>query len=257
MRDRAPAAALLLGLLALWEGFAYLEAVPRWILPGPLDILRAGLDAAPIMWPHIWQSLLETWLGLAMALVGGLALALVLDLSTLLRRAIYPLLVVSQTIPIMALAPLLIIWFGYGTLPKALVVFLVCFFPIAVNTADGLTGTDPEVMALFRSMGATRWQTFARLRAPNAMPAFFTGLKVAVTYSLVGAIIGEWVGASKGLGVFMIRASNSFLTARVFAAIAVTAILSVSMFLVVTAIERLALPWYYTAARQEQWEEVH
>ena len=256
IRDSAPALALLLGFLVLWEAFARLGAMPRWILPSPLDILNAGVEAAPLMWPHVWQSLVETWIGLGMALAGGLLLAFALDLFALLRKAIYPLLVVSQTIPIMALAPLLIIWFGYGTLPKALIVLLICFFPIAINTADGLTGTDPEMVALFRSMGATRWQTFTRLRLPNAMPSFFTGLKVAVTYSLVGAIIGEWVGASKGLGVFMIRASNSFLTARVFAAIVVTAILSVAMFLLVTAIERLALPWYYTAARQEQWEEI-
>lgn len=255
-RERMPALLLLVGLLVLWECFVLWGGTPRWILPSPSDIVRAGVEAAPLMAPHVWQTLLETWLGLALALVGGLALALAIDLSSVLRRALYPLLVASQTIPIMALAPLLIIWFGYGILPKVVVVFLVCFFPIAINTADGLAGADPEMLALLRSMGATRWQIFTRVRLPGAMPAFFTGLKIAITYSVVGAIIGEWVGASRGLGIFMLRASNSFLTDRVFAAIAVTSLLSIAMFLMVVAIERATLRWYYTAARQEQWEEV-
>jgi ABC-type nitrate/sulfonate/bicarbonate transport system permease component len=255
-RGLAPSVGLLLALAAIWEAYARLGPTPQWILPSPSEIVRAGFESAPLMWPHIWQSLLETWAGLALAIVGGVLLAVVLDLSALLRRALYPLLVVSQTVPILALAPLLIIWFGYGMLPKAIVVFLVCFFPIAVNTTDGLGGTDSDMIALFRSLGASRWQVFARLRLPSALPAFFTGLKIAVTYGLVGAIIGEWVGASKGLGVFMIRASNSFLTARVFAAIAVTAALSVGMFLVVAALERALLPWHYRASSQEQWEEM-
>ncbi|MGQ9713783.1 MAG: ABC transporter permease [Anaerolineae bacterium] len=255
-RERMPALLLLLGLLVLWELFVLWGGTPRWILPSPSDIVRAGVEAAPLMAPHIWQTLLETWLGMALALVGGLILALAIDLSSLLRRALYPLLVASQTIPIMALAPLLIIWFGYGIVPKVVVVFLVCFFPIAINTADGLAGADPETLALLRSMGATRWQIFTRVRLPGAMPAFFTGLKIAITYSVVGAIIGEWVGASRGLGIFMLRASNSFLTDRVFASIAVTSLLSIAMFLMVVGVERATLRWYYTAARQEQWEEI-
>jgi len=254
--ERVPALLLILGLFALWELFVLWGGMPRWLLPSPTDILRAGVEAAPMMAPHVWQTLVETWLGLGLALAGGLILALAIDLSTLLRRALYPLLVASQTIPIMALAPLLIIWFGYGILPKVVVVFLVCFFPIAVNTADGLASADPEMLALLRSMGATRFQIFTRVRLPGAMPSFFTGVKVAITYAMVGAIIGEWVGASKGLGIFMLRASNSFLTDRVFAAIAVVSILSVLMFLAVAGIERATLRWYYTAAKREQWEEV-
>ncbi|MGQ9584290.1 MAG: ABC transporter permease [Anaerolineae bacterium] len=256
VRERVPPFLLVLGLLVLWELFARWGGTPRWVLPSPLDILQASVEAGPLMAPHVWQTLLETWLGLALALAGGLFLALLVDLSALLRRALYPLLVASQTIPIMALAPLLIIWFGYGILPKVVVVFLVCFFPIAINTADGLASADPETLALLRSMGATRFQIFTRVRLPGAMPAFFTGLKIAITYSVVGAIIGEWVGASKGLGIFMLRASNAFLTARVFAAIAVTSLLSIAMFLAVLGIERLALRWYFTAAREEQWEEI-
>lgn len=256
LRERIPALLLLLGVLVFWELFVLWGGTPRWILPSPVDIVRAGVEAAPLMAPHVWQTLLETWLGLGLALAGGLLLALAIDLSSVLRRALYPLLVASQTIPIMALAPLLIIWFGYGIVPKVVVVFLVCFFPIAINTADGLAGADPEMLALLRSMGATRWQIFTRVRLPGAMPAFFTGLKIAITYSVVGAILGEWVGASRGLGVFMLRATNSFRTDWVFASIAITAILSVCLFGLVSAAERLSLRWYYAAGRGERWEEL-
>jgi ABC-type nitrate/sulfonate/bicarbonate transport system permease component len=166
------------------------------------------------------------------------------------------LLVASQTIPIMALAPLLVIWFGYGLASKAAVVALVCFFPVAVATADGLRGADPDLLALLRSMGASRRQVLFKVRLPGALPGFFSGLKIAVTYSVIGAIIGEWVGAGRGLGVYMIRSANAFATAQVFAAIGVTSLVSVLLFLAVSALERLCLPWYYTAAREEQWEEV-
>jgi len=251
-----PPLLLLAGLMALWQLATWLLAVPRWILPAPAEIARALAATWPLLAWHGAQTALETALGLALAVAAGLGLAVAIDLSALLRRTLYPLLVASQTVPIMALAPLLIIWFGYGTASKVVVVALVCFFPIAVATADGLRAADPDLLGLLRSMGATRRQAFFKVRLPGALPGFFSGLKIAITYSVVGAIIGEWVGAGRGLGIFMIRASNSYLTERVFAAIAVTSLLSIGLFLLVGALERLALPWYYTAAREEQWEEI-
>jgi ABC-type nitrate/sulfonate/bicarbonate transport system permease component len=208
-----------------------------------------------LLGPHTWQTLKETWLGLALALSVGLGLALLVDSSSLLRRTIYPLLVTSQTVPILALAPLLIIWFGYGIVPKVIVVALVCFFPIVVSTADGLRVADPDLIALLRAMGASGRQIFLKVRVPGALPSFFSGLKIAITYSVVGAVIGEWVGASQGLGIFMIRSSKNFLTDRVFAAIAVTSLLSIVMFAVVMLLERSLLPWYF-ARREEVWEEL-
>jgi len=156
----------------------------------------------------------------------------------------------------MAVAPLLVIWLGYTIWPKIIVVALVCFFPIVVTSADGLRSADPELLALLQAMGASRRQVFVKVRVPGALPAVFSGIKIAITYSVIGAIIGEWVGASKGLGVFMLRASNSFRTDWVFAAIAISSLLSILLFLSVAVIERLALPWYYTAAREESWEEI-
>jgi ABC-type nitrate/sulfonate/bicarbonate transport system permease component len=255
LRLYAPPLLLILLLLVIWQLATWLMQIPKWLLPSPTQIVVAGFEARDLLGPHTWQTLKETWLGLGLALVVGLSLAVVVDSSSLLRRTVYPLLVTSQTVPVLALAPLLIIWFGYGILPKVIVVALVCFFPIAVSTADGLRVADPDLIALLRAMGAKRRQIFLKVRVPGALPSFFSGLKIAITYSVVGAVIGEWVGASRGLGIFMIRSSKNFLTDRVFAAIAVTSLLSILMFGVVMLLERSLLPWYY-AHREEVWQEV-
>ncbi|MGQ9628407.1 MAG: ABC transporter permease [Anaerolineae bacterium] len=251
-----PPIALIFILLLGWEVAVRVWEIPKWLLPSPWQIVVATFEGRDLLGPHIWQTLKESWLGLALALASGLALAAAIDLSGFLRRALYPLLVASQTVPIMAIAPLLIIWFGYGILPKVIVVALVCFFPIAISTADGLRAADPDLISLLRAMGATRWQIFFKVRLPGAMPAFFSGLRIAITYSVIGAIIGEWVGAKEGLGIFMTRSSKSFLTDRVFSAIAITSLLSIAMFLAALALERALLGWYYTAAREERWEEI-
>ena len=255
VRLYGPPLLLILLLLVAWQLLSWLMKVPKWLLPSPWQIVVAGVEARELLGPHTWQTLKETWVGLGLAVALGLGLALVIDLSSLLRRTVYPLLVASQTVPILALAPLLIIWFGYGILPKVIVVALVCFFPIVVSTADGLRVADPDLIALLRAMGASKRQMFLKVRVPGALPSFFSGFKIAITYSVVGAVIGEWVGASRGLGIFMIRSSKNFLTDRVFAAIAVTSLLSIVMFAAVMLLERSLLPWYY-ARRDEVWEEL-
>ena len=251
-----PPLALIVTLLLLWQGAVALFEIQPWLLPSPLRIVQAGWAARPLLWPHVWQTTQETVLGFLSALVIGLSLGILIDRSPLVRTAIYPLLVFSQTIPIIAIAPLLIIWFGYGILPKIIVVALICFFPIVVNTADGLRATDPEQINLLRTMGATRRDTFLKVQLPGAMPMIFSGIKVGITYSVVGAIIGEWVGASRGIGVFMLRATASFRTDWVFVSIALTAALSLGLFGLVTIVERLTLRWHYAATRPERWEEI-
>lgn len=247
-----PPVALILLLLVLWQVASSLLGIQIWLLPAPLDILAAAADS----WlrlglpAHTLQTVTEAILGFLLAVATGLTLALMVDFSALLRRVIYPLLVVSQTIPIIAIAPLLVLWFGYGILPKVLVVALVCFFPIVISTADGLRGTDPDLIALLRSMGASRWQIFTKARFPSALPAFFSGLKVAITYSVIGAVIGEWVGGQLGLALFMRTAHYYYRFDREFAGIAVTALVSIVLFLLVAGLERLALPWYF-ARRKE------
>jgi ABC-type nitrate/sulfonate/bicarbonate transport system permease component len=254
LRQYLPSVLLVLVLLAVWESAVWLWRIEAYLLPSPSRILRAAHEAAPLLSDHVQQTLRETLLGFVLALAVGVTFSVGIDLSPVLKRAVYPLLVITQTIPIMSVAPLLVIWFGYTIWPKVIVVGLMCFFPIVVAAVDGLASADPDQLALLQAMGASRWQVFSRVRLPGALPAVFSGIRIAITYSVIGAIIGEWVGASKGLGVFMLRASNSFRTDWVFVAIAVSSLLSLALFSAVAACERAVLPWYYTSTRQERWE---
>lgn len=238
-------AGVLIVLAAVWELAVFGLAVPKWILPAPSAIWQAFWDTRSLMGAHVGQTMLEVAIGIGVALTTGVAVAAVLDFSPWLRRAVYPLLVISQTVPILALAPLLIIWFGFGIAPKVIVVTLFCFFPIAINTSDGLTSTEPELIDLFRSMGATWPQIWIKVRLPAAAPYFFSGLKIAATYSVAGAVVGEWVGAKQGLGIFLLRSSAAFQTAQVFSAIVITSLLSILLFLTVLVVERGLMPWYF------------
>lgn len=246
---------LLIGfILIAWQVAADRSGLAAFVLPSPTRVLEAGWKTRDLLGGAIGVTLLETALGLVIALAAGVGLAALMDFSLFLRRALYPILVASQTVQILAIAPLLIIWFGFGLLPKVLIVVLVCFFPLAVSTADGLASADPDHISLLSAMGATRSQIWRLIRLPSALPSFFSGLKVAVTYSIVGATIGEWVGGSAGLGLYMLRSKNALATDQVFVAILITSALSIGLFLVVTIIERWALPWYYSSQR-DQWEE--
>jgi ABC-type nitrate/sulfonate/bicarbonate transport system permease component len=246
-----PALVLTLALLALWELFVRAGQISPQVLPSPIAIVQALVNNWGVIYDNTLQTLLETVLGLAIATLLGLLLAILLDISGWMRRAVYPLLITSQTIPIIALAPLLLIWIGYDIRPKLIVVTLYCFFPIAVATVDGLASAEPELIKLLRSMRATRWQMLRLVRLPGAMPAFFSGLRIAAAYSVIGAIFGEYVGAEKGLGIYMQRAANSFATIHVFAAILVTTVLSLLLFGLISLIERISLPWYHGS--QIQW----
>jgi ABC-type nitrate/sulfonate/bicarbonate transport system permease component len=242
-----PAFVLAITLLVLWELYVRASQVSPTVLPTPIAVVQALINNWGIIYDNTVQTLLETVLGMIAATLLGLLLAILLDASGWMRRAIYPLLVTSQTIPIIALAPLLLIWFGYDIGPKVLVVALYCFFPIAVACADGLAGAEPELIKLLHSMRASRWQILWLVRLPGAMPSFFSGLRIAATYSVTGAIFGEFVGAEKGLGIYMKLEANSFATVQVFAAILVTAVLSLLLFGLVSLVERIALPWYHGA----------
>jgi ABC-type nitrate/sulfonate/bicarbonate transport system permease component len=247
--------ALFIGLaLLVWTLLA--GGFSSFILPSPVEVIEAGWDTRALLLNAIGTTMLETTAGLAIALVFGVALAAAMDLSPFLRRALYPLLVASQTVQILAIAPLLIIWFGFGLTPKVIIVVLICFFPLAVSTADGLASSDPDHIALLRSMGATRGEIWRMVRLPSALPAFFSGLRVAVTYSVVGATIGEWVGGSSGLGLYLLRSKNALRTDQVFVAMLITTLLSIGLFALVYVVERAALPWYHSAERSERWDDV-
>jgi ABC-type nitrate/sulfonate/bicarbonate transport system permease component len=171
-------------------------------------------------------------------------------LSRTLERSLYPFVIASQTIPIIVIAPLLLIWVGYGLAPKIIVVALIAFFPIVVNMVDGLKSADPDVVHLLRILGANRWQIFVKVQLPSSLPFLFSGLRVAMAVSVIGAVIGEWVGSSQGLGYLMIRSKPQFLTERVFAAIVVLSAIGVTLFALVGGLEKLAIPWWHNEQRQ-------
>jgi ABC-type nitrate/sulfonate/bicarbonate transport system permease component len=245
-----PPLVFLVLLVGTWEGYVRVRGIADYVLPAPSQIWRALLDMAPHLGPDVRATVTEATVGLLAAAIAGVAFAVLIAIWPFARRAVYPLLVVSQTVPAIVLAPILIAWLGFGLLPKVVVVALVGFFPIVVSTVDGLVGTDPERIDLVRSFGAGRWQQLRLVQAPSALPAFFAGCKIAATYAVIGAVIGEWMGASEGLGLVMTRASRAFRTDRVFAAIVVVAIVSLVLFAVVSVIARLATPW--TVATPEE-----
>ncbi|NIS80360.1 MAG: ABC transporter permease subunit [Anaerolineales bacterium] len=256
VREAVPPILLICFVLFSWHIIAERSGLSSFILPSPKKVVEAGWETRHILVSAIGTTMIETMIGLAIAILLGVAIAAMMDLSSFLRRALYPILVASQTVQILAIAPLLIIWFGFGLLPKVIVVVLVCFFPMAVSTADGLASADPDLVALIRAMGAARRQIWRIVRLPAAMPSFFSGLRVAVTYSVVGATIGEWVGGTAGLGLYMLRSKNALKTDQVFVAIVITSAISIGLFALIYLIERLMLPWYHSAQRAEQWEDI-
>jgi ABC-type nitrate/sulfonate/bicarbonate transport system permease component len=243
LKSYLPALAVTAGLLAAWELLVRLLRITPDFLPAPSRIVTYALPYWSAILSNTWQTVLEAVIGLVTAIGLGALTALALDYSATVRKALYPLLVTSQTIPIIALAPLLLIWIGYGLLPKVIIVTLYCFFPITIAMAGGLASVDPDQVNLFRTMRTSYWQTLKLLKIPSALPAFFAGLKISVVYAMTGAIVGEYVGAYKGLGIFIQTSANDHAVPLVFAAIFVTAFVSLLLFALVTLLERLLLPW--------------
>jgi ABC-type nitrate/sulfonate/bicarbonate transport system permease component len=253
-RDIVPPVLLIVVLVLGWYFVAKASGLGSFVLPSPVDVAQAAWETRVLLLDAIGTTLLATSIGLVLALVAGVGLAALMDFWPPARRALYPLLVASQTIQILAIAPILVIWFGFGMIPTVSIVVLFCFFPLTVSTADGLASSDPELVALLRAMGAKRRQIWRMVRLPSALPSFFTGLRMAVTYSIVAATIGEWVGGSSGLGLYLLRSKNALATDQVFAAMLITSLLSVALFVLVYVVERLVLPWYHSLERKEQWE---
>jgi len=250
-----PPVLFILLLLAFWQLYVQTQNIDPLILPAPLRIFSATIASRSTFAAHIGTTLYETLVGLTVSLAFGVLTAAIIDLSSPLRRAVYPVLVASQAIPIVAIAPLLIFSFGYGLLPKVIVVTLICFFPITVSMADGLRSTDPELVKLYRTFGAGELVIFWRVRLPHALPSFFSGLRIAATYAVIGAILGEYVGAIYGLGVLLELEQRSFRTDLVFGDAIITALLSIALFVLVSLIERVALPWYFAAGRERDWRD--
>ena len=234
-----PAVAFLLLLVAAWQAYVSLFDVDAFILPGPLDIGRAFVQFFPELLHHTWITTYEILMGFAVGTIGAVLMALLITSSRLAERIFYPLLIASQTVPKIAIAPLFLIWFGTGLAPKIVIAAIVCFFPTVVNTVQGLRSTDPNAIDLLRLVAASRWQVFRKLRFPNALPYFFAGLKISIALAVIGAIIGEWVGANAGLGYLIMYSTQTLRTDLLFAGLVLTALLGVALYLVVVLLERL------------------
>lgn len=243
LRDAAPAVLGIGGLLAIWEIAARLWKVPLWLLPTPTDVAVAAWAARSSLLVHIGVTLWETLAGFLLGVAIGVPLAALLVTSDVIWRALYPMLAAIQSIPKTAIAPLLLVWLGTGEMPKIIVAFLIAFFPIVVNTATGMMLVEEEMLHLAGSLSASRAQVFWHIRLPNALPYTFSACKVAVTLAVVGAVIGEFVGADSGLGYLILIASSQLKTDLAFVAIFLLAALGMILFWLVSVIERLAIPW--------------
>lgn len=230
-------------ILGLWElGARLLDKA--FILPSPLQILVRLWELKEILFlKHLPVTLLTIIIGLFISIVAGTAIAIWMAANPSVRKAFYPILIASQMIPVIALAPIFVLWFGYTIWSKVAVTVLITFFPITVNTFDGLSSGNKETKELFLTMGATKKDIFLKYAVPTALPHFFSGLKVAVTLSVIGAAIGEWLGAQAGLGYFSRRMMTQFDGAAVFAPILVLSLVGISLFITVSAIEKRLLKW--------------
>ena len=247
MSVRLPAwllpALTIVALVLVWEVASRVTSLPAFILPAPSSIVAAGLTWRRHIPAHFGVTLYETLVGFALSIVVAVPIAVLIVSSRFLSRTIYPLLLVLQSVPKVAIAPLLLIWVGYGELPKILVVFLVCFFPIVLGTAAGLTSVPADMLDLVRSLSASTPQLFVKVRFPYAMPQIFVGLKVAITLAVIGAVIGEFVGSERGLGYLILVSSSQIDTALAFAAMILLSVMSIVLFYALEWLERLVVPW--------------
>jgi putative hydroxymethylpyrimidine transport system permease protein len=246
VRDWGPPLLLLALVVAGWELAARLGWVEDYLLPAPSEVARALVEDRDILFPDAWVTAQEVLLGFVLALAAGLAVAVGLHLSPMLRRALYPIVVASQAVPVIVIAPILVIWFGFGMGPKLMVIALICFFPIAVNTLDGLRAVDRDQVRMLQTLGAGRWDVLRRLELPSALPYLFSGAKVAVAVAVIGAVFGELVGSDAGLGHAIQVGTAQLLTARVFAAVLLLSAMAIALFVLVSAVERRAVPWAHS-----------
>ncbi|HWC85765.1 MAG TPA: ABC transporter permease [Solirubrobacteraceae bacterium] len=236
---------ILLALFGAWELYVDLGAVDALILPPPHQVAQALYEDRSLLWSGFLVTAQEIVFGILLAAAASLALAVSLHLSRTLRRALYPLLVASQAIPIVILAPLLVLWLGFGFGPKLIVIAIVCFFPIVVTTLDALAAVDPDLVKLMRTFDSTRARTFRHVELPASLPGLFTGMKIAVVFAPIGAVFAEQAGSNSGLGYVFQQAIPQLLTARAYAAVFILAMFAIALFALLTLAERLLLPWAY------------
>jgi len=243
MKKIGPPAAFALLVLGAWELVVALSGTSESVLPSPVEVVRALGEHGGTLAPAAWTTLSEVLAGFGVAAAAGALSALAVASSRLVERAVYPWLVISQVVPVPAIAALVVVWTGFGIASKVVVIALVSFFPIAVNAIDGLRAADPGLLEALASLGAGRAAQLRLVRGPAALPYFFSGLRVAGVLSVIGAVFAEWVGSSSGLGYLILQYNNEVATPEEFAAIVVLAAIAIALFAGVTLAERVALPW--------------
>lgn len=230
-------------LLFIWWGLCQFGIVPGFMLPSPQKVTATLISELPSMLPHAAYSLKESFFGLGSSIAAAFILAVFMDRFEFLYRSVYPVVVLTQTIPTIALAPILVLWMGYGILPKVVLIFITCFFPLVVSLLSGLQSVDRDIVRLYHSMGATKNQILWQVKVPSSLDSFFSGLRVSAAYSIVGAVIAEWLGGNNGLGVYMTRARKSYAYDKMFAVIILISILSLLLMKLVDLLHKKSMPW--------------
>lgn len=233
----------ILGILLLWQVICSLGIVDAFLLPSPVQVAKAFVDEFPALMEHGAITLAEALVGLGIGVVLGFFMALLMDHFPAMYKAFYPLIVVTQTIPTVAIAPLLVLWFGYEMMPKVILIVITTFFPLTVGLLSGFQSADKDAISLLRAMGASKWHIFKYIKLPGAMPEFFSGLRISASYAVVGAVISEWLGGFYGLGVYMTRVKKAFAFDKMFAVIFLISLTSLLLMKVVDLLQKVCMPW--------------
>ena len=241
--DKLPVIIFTFIIFAIWQFIVKAGFVDPYVLPAPTDVFKMIYADFDNLSSHLLVTLKEASIGFILSIVFAFILAMIMEFFPLIKKGLYPLLIVSQTVPIIVLAPLFGMWFGFGIMPKIIIVILVCFFPIVINLVDGIDSVDEELIHLDHSMEAGTFITFRYIKVPYALQSMFSGIKISATYAIMGAVIGEWLGGSKGIGVYMLRVRHSFQLSKMFAAIFLIVILSISLFKLIDYLQIMLMPW--------------
>ena len=230
-------------LLIIWQTLSMINIIPKFMLPSPFEVVRAFISDFPLLMEHTEITLIEAFLGLGLGIILGFAVAVIMDRFEYAYKMIYPVLVITQTIPTVAIAPLLVLWMGYGILPKIMLILLTSFFPITIGLLDGFHSVDRDMLNLLKTMGATSFQNFIHLKLPSSLGYFFAGLRISVSYSIIGAVVAEWLGGYDGLGVYMTRVRKSYSFDKMFAVIFLISGISLLLMYFVKKIQRWCMTW--------------
>ena len=241
--DKIAPSIIIAVLLMIWQILSMVNIIPKFMLPSPFEVVKAFVSDFPLLMKHTEVTLVEAFLGLGLGIILGFAVAVIMDRFEYAYKMIYPVLVITQTIPTVAIAPLLVLWMGYGILPKIMLILLTSFFPITIGLLDGFRSVDKDMLNLLKTMGASSFQNFIHLKLPSSLGYFFAGLRISVSYSIIGAVVAEWLGGYDGLGVYMTRVRKSYSFDKMFAVIFLISGISLLLMYFVKKIQRWCMTW--------------